>query len=258
MTGDLDNLRVVLVATRNPLNIGAAARAMSNFGFSSLRLVNPYAVAFREARCRSGEPGRLLVPRLAPHGTFDCAQPHRMGGDTGFLDLGIAHHQSADPAQVFEAVSVVPASIAAVLFPVLMKLGIDRWRETLRYMTILMGLALLVALVVGVFAGVFIDMLFGAKYLQAVTPLRIVLPAGVFVSGTSLLSWYLATHGLPRSTALAWLAAVATSIGFGPALVRDHGAVGGAIVLSCACAVAWVSLLGLSLRVARRVTESSA
>ena len=36
--------------TRNPLNIGAVARAMSNFGFSELRLVNPYEVAFREAR----------------------------------------------------------------------------------------------------------------------------------------------------------------------------------------------------------------
>jgi TrmH family RNA methyltransferase len=43
-------LRVVLVAPRNPLNIGAAARAISNFGFSELRLVNPYQVAFREAR----------------------------------------------------------------------------------------------------------------------------------------------------------------------------------------------------------------
>jgi TrmH family RNA methyltransferase len=41
---------VVLVAPRNPLNIGAAARAMSNFGFSRLRLVNPYHVAFHEAR----------------------------------------------------------------------------------------------------------------------------------------------------------------------------------------------------------------
>jgi tRNA/rRNA methyltransferase len=41
---------VVLVAPRNPLNIGAAARAISNFGFSDLRLVNPYQVAFREAR----------------------------------------------------------------------------------------------------------------------------------------------------------------------------------------------------------------
>jgi TrmH family RNA methyltransferase len=45
-----DNLRVVLVSTRNPLNIGAAARAMNNFGFGRLRLVNPYQVAFREAK----------------------------------------------------------------------------------------------------------------------------------------------------------------------------------------------------------------
>ena len=45
-----DRLRVVLVATRNPLNLGAAARAMSNFGFLHLRVVNPYQVAFREAR----------------------------------------------------------------------------------------------------------------------------------------------------------------------------------------------------------------
>ena len=43
-------LKVVLISPRNPLNIGAAARAMSNFGFSELRLVNPYDVAFREAR----------------------------------------------------------------------------------------------------------------------------------------------------------------------------------------------------------------
>jgi tRNA/rRNA methyltransferase len=45
-----DHLRVVMVRTRNPLNIGAAARAMSNFGFLHLRVVNPYEPAFREAR----------------------------------------------------------------------------------------------------------------------------------------------------------------------------------------------------------------
>jgi tRNA/rRNA methyltransferase len=45
-----DPVRVVLVAPRNPLNIGAVARAMSNFGFTDLRLVNPYDVAFQEAR----------------------------------------------------------------------------------------------------------------------------------------------------------------------------------------------------------------
>lgn len=47
---ELDRLCVVLVNSRNPLNIGAAARAMSNFGFLRLRVVHPYDVAFREAR----------------------------------------------------------------------------------------------------------------------------------------------------------------------------------------------------------------
>jgi TrmH family RNA methyltransferase len=43
------DLRVVLCQPRNPLNIGAAARAVSNFGFRHLRVVNPYDPAFREA-----------------------------------------------------------------------------------------------------------------------------------------------------------------------------------------------------------------
>lgn len=51
---ELDRLCVVLVSSRNPLNIGAAARAMSNFGFQRLRVVNPYAPAFREARSAVG------------------------------------------------------------------------------------------------------------------------------------------------------------------------------------------------------------
>ena len=46
---NLNDLVVLLVRPRNPLNIGAAARAMSNFGAPTLRLVNPYAVAFRDA-----------------------------------------------------------------------------------------------------------------------------------------------------------------------------------------------------------------
>ena len=45
---------VVLVRPRNPLNIGAVARAMTNFGVSQLRLVNPYGLAFREARSAVG------------------------------------------------------------------------------------------------------------------------------------------------------------------------------------------------------------
>lgn len=46
----LEGVSVILVESRNPLNIGAAARAMANFGFTDLRLVNAYRVAADEAR----------------------------------------------------------------------------------------------------------------------------------------------------------------------------------------------------------------
>ena len=85
-----ENLRVVMVRTRNPLNLGAAARAMSNFGFTHLRVVNPYEVAFREARSAVGAtvcwrvqkstrawPMRLLIARswleLQRYATANCS-----------------------------------------------------------------------------------------------------------------------------------------------------------------------------------------
>ncbi len=60
VSGELKNLCVVLVGTRNPLNVGAVARAMSNFGAMELRAVRPYEKAWREARSAVGA-GELLA-----------------------------------------------------------------------------------------------------------------------------------------------------------------------------------------------------
>jgi len=60
---ELDCISVVLVNTRNPLNIGAAARAMSNFGFFDLRVVQPYEASFREARSAVGASEVLVKAR---------------------------------------------------------------------------------------------------------------------------------------------------------------------------------------------------
>lgn len=63
---NLANLRIVLVRTRNPLNIGAAARAMSNFGVLDLRLVTPYEKAFREAVSAVGAEPLLRCAQELP------------------------------------------------------------------------------------------------------------------------------------------------------------------------------------------------
>jgi TrmH family RNA methyltransferase len=50
---------VVLVSPRNPLNIGAVARAMANFGFARLTVVAAYEPHWREARSAVGAPQLL-------------------------------------------------------------------------------------------------------------------------------------------------------------------------------------------------------
>jgi len=74
----MENLRVVLVATRNPLNMGAVARAMSNFGATRLRVVNPYEKAFREAR---SAVGAAAVLREAE----ECASVEEAVADCGLV-----------------------------------------------------------------------------------------------------------------------------------------------------------------------------
>ena len=46
--------RIVLVRPRNPLNIGAAARAMANFRFRELAVVRPYDPVWQETRSALG------------------------------------------------------------------------------------------------------------------------------------------------------------------------------------------------------------
>ena len=47
---ELDRIHIVLVRARNPNNIGAAARAMHDFGLRHLRVVNDFPVPFESAR----------------------------------------------------------------------------------------------------------------------------------------------------------------------------------------------------------------
>lgn len=54
-----ERVEIVLVSPRNPLNIGAAARAMANFGFRRLSIVAPFAINWMEAKSAVGAPELL-------------------------------------------------------------------------------------------------------------------------------------------------------------------------------------------------------
>jgi TrmH family RNA methyltransferase len=70
------NTRFVLVRPRNPLNIGAAARAMANFGFEDMVAVKPYAPVWKETTSAVGAERLVLAARAAnsiEEATGDCA-----------------------------------------------------------------------------------------------------------------------------------------------------------------------------------------
>jgi tRNA/rRNA methyltransferase len=62
-TEERARFEVVLVSPRNPLNIGAVARAMANFGFEHLAVAAPYLPHWREAKSAVGAPHLLANAR---------------------------------------------------------------------------------------------------------------------------------------------------------------------------------------------------
>ena len=61
---------IVLVGARNPQNIGAAARAMHDFGFSDLRLVNDYTAPFEAAQLEATKSAVAAADILRNARTF--------------------------------------------------------------------------------------------------------------------------------------------------------------------------------------------
>ena len=60
-------VRIVLVRPRNPINIGAAARAMANFGLDDLVVVAPYDPVWQESRAAPGAEALLAKARVVPN-----------------------------------------------------------------------------------------------------------------------------------------------------------------------------------------------
>src|SRR3569623_636945 len=68
----LDQIRIVLVETTHPGNIGGAARAMKNMGRARLLLVNPQYFPHAEATARASGADDLLAAAELHH-TLDAA-----------------------------------------------------------------------------------------------------------------------------------------------------------------------------------------
>lgn len=83
------NVRIVLVRPRNPGNIGACARAMSNFGFSDLVVVDPYRPIWEESRAAPDAEDVVKAARAVPTLEVALRGCHHVWGTSSY-----AHRKS--------------------------------------------------------------------------------------------------------------------------------------------------------------------
>jgi TrmH family RNA methyltransferase len=114
----LDRVVVVLVRARNPNNIGAVARAMHDFGFHHLRLVNDYAVPFHNAKSAVDASAVLEAATEAGSVAEAVADCTLVIGTTavGERDLDHPLHELPHAASLIRAAMIQPDARIALLF----------------------------------------------------------------------------------------------------------------------------------------------
>ena len=74
----LEKIRIILVNTSHPGNIGATARAMKTMGLSRLVLVNPKKFPHEQATALAAGAEDLLETCQVTHSLLDASQEHNL------------------------------------------------------------------------------------------------------------------------------------------------------------------------------------
>lgn len=113
----LSNIRIVLVQTYHPGNIGASARAMKTMGLTDLVLVNPRRFPDPEARRLAAGAGDLVanarVVASLKEAVADCVQV--VGASARLRSLPLPHYDDPD-AMARELVHSAAADPVALVF----------------------------------------------------------------------------------------------------------------------------------------------
>lgn len=114
----LDRIVVILVRARNPNNIGAVARAMHDFGFRHLRVVNDYAIPFRNAKSAVDASAILAAAIEASSVAEAVADCNLVIGTTAVGERSLDHalHELPQAATAIRAASANLGARVALLF----------------------------------------------------------------------------------------------------------------------------------------------
>jgi len=135
-------------------------------------------------------------------------------------------------SQIADALSILPASFALVLFPRLVRDRTATFRTTLRTTGIVVAIMLPAVVLTAAVASPVIAAVFGERFRPAVGMLTWMLPGVIFVGAATILAQHLAAIGLPKALIGVWALVFATLAGLSALLVPRYGGKGAAASLS--------------------------
>jgi O-antigen/teichoic acid export membrane protein len=135
-------------------------------------------------------------------------------------------------AQLSDVLSILPQSIALVIFPHLVKHAESRWTTTRRALLVTAVLMAAICLIAAAVAPTFIELTFGAKFNSSATVFRLMLPGVFFLALANILQQYLSALGMPRQLVFLWLGGAAAVLAISFVLVPNHAGAGAAVALS--------------------------
>lgn len=147
-------------------------------------------------------------------------------------------------AQIFDVLTLVPASVALVILPRMMRS--DRPLDILKTNALAVGIIMLMIASVFLAVGrILIVELYGPAFEPAFENVVWGIPGLIALAVTSILSQYMAAIGMPRLLIAVWVLIVLVQAGTAFVLIPAHGANGAMAALSLAYTVGLLLIFGL-------------
>ena len=143
-------------------------------------------------------------------------------------------------AQAADVLNLVPATLAMVLFPQMVKEERHSWHKMLYGLAEIAIFMLLSCGVAATFAQAAVQLVLGDRFRGAAEVLLYMLPGVFFLGLISIVSQYLASISFPRRVLDTWLIAFVLQVVLGVLLIPKYAGVGAAIALSITYSVTFV------------------
>lgn len=180
-----------------------------------------------------------IIPKV---GVFFITKSH------GPQELGVY----SVAVQLFDVTVLIPTSLAMVLFPRLLKPGVDRWSTTIKILGIAVGFISIISFIVIIFGRWLIYILFGTEFINSYEILIAMLPAAIFYTTISIVSQFIVSDGFPINLVILWILGFLAVLISATLFIPVHGGIGAAWSQSIALFIVAVGSIFLAFRINRR------